>query len=70
MGYLPAGGSQLHPGSTNSSGQFLWLLAMLCSLLLAPILLLLSFDRFHYGIFLRDFSLLDRLRFHIELFVA
>jgi hypothetical protein len=56
-GHLPAGGSQLPSGSTVSSAQFLWLLALPCSCLPAPMPLLLFFDRFHYGIFLRDLLL-------------
>jgi hypothetical protein len=51
-GYLPAGGSQLPPGSTISSGQFLRHFATPCSLLLAPMPPLPSIDRFRYGIFL------------------
>jgi hypothetical protein len=31
VGYLPACGSQLPPGSTISSGQFLWLPVSPCS---------------------------------------
>jgi hypothetical protein len=31
MGHLPAGGSQLPPGFTVSSGQFLWLPTSPCS---------------------------------------
>jgi hypothetical protein len=65
-GYLPAGGSQLPPGSTKSSGQFLWLLASLCSLFLAPVPLLPSFDWFHYGVFNGDFFFFCHLRFSVH----
>jgi hypothetical protein len=52
VGHLPAGSSQLPPGSSTSSGQFLWLCrpaARCWSMLLLP-----SFDQFHYGISLKE----------------
>jgi hypothetical protein len=57
-GHLPAGDSQLLPGSTITSGQFLWLSKSPCSWLPAPMPLLPSPDRFHYGIFLRGHLML------------
>jgi hypothetical protein len=59
--HLPAGGSQLL-GSTISSGQFLRLSTSPCRLLLAPMPLFPFFDRFHYGIFIRDLPMF-RFRF-------
>jgi hypothetical protein len=57
VGHLPAGGSQLPLGSTNSLGQFLGLSMSPCGLLLASMLLLPSFDQFPYGIFLIDLQM-------------
>jgi hypothetical protein len=46
-GHLPAGGSQLPPGSTIFSGHFLGLSASPCSCMTAPVPLLHCSRRFH-----------------------
>jgi hypothetical protein len=53
-GHLPAGGSQLSPGSTISSGQSLWLSASPCNMMPAPVPLLQCPRRFHYSLFRRE----------------
>jgi hypothetical protein len=52
-GRLPAGGSQLLPGSTISSGQLLRLSMSPCSLLPAPMPPFPSSDRYYCGFFPR-----------------
>jgi hypothetical protein len=63
-GHLPACSIQLPPGSTISSGQFLWLSASPCSLMPAPVSLLHCSRRYHCGLFSRDLLMLH-FGFHV-----